>query len=1003
MILSRFLAVFAGIFCMAITDALAVGIVGTPGPRPSIAGRMPTMPTMTLASGRIVTIGGGGTTTGGSFLTQGDGCNVVGLGTCDSIQPDTMTSNRCTQRYLACLKTEAVCGSNFELCDTAKRFEAKRFMCQESLALCPAGAIQSLFGLAKIPIVEEKRMTCDGESVVVQRKFNPDICTGLTLNYKSGAREQESLIGTEIMNGAEYVAKNAIKTCQNTADACIENACRSAPFKCTTVDRLSNANYTEIANLISTSGSTSPQEATRTRVRPQLVEQYVKNMSWEKDNMFNYLKGACKVEIGGSKACFMMVEERAPKNGEEEDELNMGFVYDAVMTGEINRLNANQAKIHEWLALSVRNTMDRCTEATRQCVVSACGHGSLAMCYGQAIAHNPHKAVKLQDIPYIGGQCESVINANQDCADVLANGNNREVVWDRIWNTSGNDTLGIQEQLNLELTQLFNETALQKKRKACVDYADACVLRQCGKNYESCLISGDYVNGAHRNETFFGGSNPLSTGDVLGLLTGSYIGGGFSKSMAMGLCLIPVKKNQDCADWFDVQFAKVNSGMSADSWNSPNNARNAWLGSYGAKTNVNGEDMFCRSSVTYSKLTETRDITDTDPEIEDYSHTRTTETSSRTEHCAKIEQNLFDDLINDAAQTAQSMLSRKKAQEKAWCEAKNNGAKPSAFQWVKAAGMAAPTGSIAAITGGIENFELRGFATPGTPTTDLFGSFCQVTILLSSSDANVERCLTEGSDSHKPGINRMVHTSAGRTHACGSQISGTQLEKFNNCLEELAKKQAEKDIKASGFQQILPWLTGAAGAGLGAWGLNALTNSQLNKVEKERERKNDKQVDDRLRKLLNQRLDCAAGVNKVNPKTLYAGDASAYCENNKDKCGAIVGSDERWAPIEAAPNGNIEKLMKECGEQAALLRKAEGVVDQRNTGVNKAPWQIGSAIVGGVGGGLLIGLTTKSLIDQSIEGKRDEQVKKWFETIGNKIECKINGKIVARYLEEIQL
>jgi len=80
-----------------------------------------------------------------TYPTDGSVLGQLITGAAISNRYDTST---CVKRYTSCLKKDSVCGNDFELCTTDKEFRKQRVFCDSTLARCQSEGVIQLFGSA---------------------------------------------------------------------------------------------------------------------------------------------------------------------------------------------------------------------------------------------------------------------------------------------------------------------------------------------------------------------------------------------------------------------------------------------------------------------------------------------------------------------------------------------------------------------------------------------------------------------------------------------------------------------------------------------------------------------------------------------------------------------------------------------------------------------------------------------------------------------------------------
>ena len=721
--------------------------------------------------------------------------NPVNPASCENPAPEQTTISRCVPRYLNCLRQDTVCGEHFELCTdtkTYKDFNRAKILCQDILATCPAEAIKSIFGVTNMTITEQTA-NCDGIITVIKRTFNPALET-------LRPQGDENSLYRDMVAGAEWAARNAVQTCKNVADRCIRVSCEKDPHKCFPRTFNSYADAVDIVNLHLSSQS-------RKRISPEIVANYIDNMAWDDQNVKGYIRGQCREEVGGNPLCFMVANPgKTAKNTDLVDEVEMNLTFQEIFYGSTGgRWNANQSRIKEWLALAIEKSLIDCKGVAKNCVKSACGSGSLAACYGAAIDMSDKNAPirietgKLAD--KIEAMCAPQVNATQSCKDLFPES---EDMWEKVWGTRSGTTftdggLGLAAELNMELASMFSEGTVKKLRMECQNAAEDCVRKQCGRDFEYCFVNGTLNHG-------------ITQGTILdGVFSGAFAGG-FSKDMARGLCMIPVKKIPACQDYFDIQYAKMSDYESGDSWGTGASLRNAWQGQQNLSTN---QPLICTVTTTYTTTIQKEprvDIVTGEPMKDSDGNFIFDDISLGTyghanKKCEQQEQNIFNQLISEISETAQQVMITRQNRVKETCRARNN--RGGTFTWAKAP-VSRP-----------RDYDRRGFAKSQPETPDLWGAFCQMKINVHLGDSLQNRLITTGFDNSKCITEYFVDKTDVRM--CGETIDTNCLNQIATQIRTNAKIKPGDEVKESfcvkhpGFCSILVG-TVATGGGMAAGG-----------------------------------------------------------------------------------------------------------------------------------------------------------------------------------------
>ncbi|MDR0967387.1 MAG: hypothetical protein LBL75_00950 [Rickettsiales bacterium] len=852
--------------------------------------------------------------------------------TCANPLPDRLTSNRCISRYESCLKGENVCGSHFELCYDKPQFNRVKIMCQDILSQCPADAIKSLYGVnitTSDDFSAANRTMCDGESKLTARSFARNGVTISLADLGTGDIATDSRIDLMIKEGNDWAAANSVKTCNNVADACIQNACEEAPQKCISPDGFSDIDKTQMVNVMSSG-------ATNVRIDANMLSTWIDNMSWGESEVRGYLKEKCLDVIGANKWCNMVTNNgKAPTESDLMDSFNIEDVYDDIMyTGIGPRWKMAQSKIKEMAATATQSSIDQCRLDLETCVVNACGEGSKARCYGLAKQGNT-VSIKNRAGDAIIGQCKNLIENNQYCKDVFLpkDSKNTSVVWKRIWD---DDAMGAIVGLDQGLQQMFNEQSVADMRASCQATASQCVKQMCGDDYSGCFLSsqaaGDYQNKVVKN----------------GVVSGTSYSGGFDVNMARDLCMMTIKTASTCTEYFDVQYAKQSSGVSADAWGTANSVRNAW----GTSTSgVVRSDGVCRVSDNYISAV------DSNGNAIDATQKITTEDKN----CAKQEYAIFDELMADTATTAQGIIEREANQLKNDCENKNvKGSASKDYIW-------------ASLSNLDSSDEFNGFDDV-TATSDPFGGFCAVRVRIASNNDKVMKAL--GGDS----TGKIKYYPKGVNLVCNG-LTDSQLKKIENELASELKtcktgQTPEVDGCVAGIEGIW-WKTGLASLGgaavTGLGGIlagNAIQNSMNTGVSS-------LTADEQYKLSMCQACVSAGGKG-------YSKDTACYpdASNTADADAAAAMCNASLAQLNTKVAGAKNNLMS------------------LNTDGGKWGGIIGAG-VGAIGVGVATNVALNNKEDSDLSAARQAAIENFY--ANTNINCYVGGKKVAAFGDEFTI
>lgn len=932
---------------------------------------------------------------------------------CDNILPDQMTTARCIQRYMACLKQDTVCGEHFESCGTKNKFNQKKIFCQERLLACPDEGIAAIFGMTvKSATVKAE---CDGESVVVERNFSAPSGGLAALEPQTG-----SMLEGDMDDGALWLADNAATACVNVVDGCIRRACEGNAFKCISSGALTAGDYITVA------GAVTSVAATSFRVDTEMVQRYVNNMIYDGEQVKKYIQGVCETDIGTNQACYMVVNGNVPKNDSWlTDTFEIQAIYnDMVQT----RMGTNKNKILEWLAHGIGSAITSCKNATSDCVKTACGSGSLAACYGMALdggAININNTKLGEIIEY---RCSGQIVNNQSCKDLLVDkGTSGSVtdVWKNVWGdrtaNAGTDAyngkFGLVGQLNNELSYMFSEAIIRDMFTQCRDESEACVRRECGSGFTNCYINDQHLTSSSAmaaNSNY--GSVEISNGIASATANAA---GGFDEVMARNLCIIPIKRSLACQNYFDIEYAKNPPVGQAYSW------AGAWGGLSGAVGSSSGgwsttaitqgtkTTEACSASKTYTRTVQSG----CDASGENCTATDSIDIiagSAAAQNCATQEAAIFGELIADVAATATAKLTLEQNKLKNQCESRRGQmASADNFIWAERPSTIPDDYSIKGL----------GSNTVTTGTPNLWGAFCQVKVSIMSTDPHISEKLSKTS----------AYFSLGDAVMCGSWITQSDL---NNITASIKAGVSVDDTA----EKNAWWIAGAAGALLGAVGGGVLGNKIGTELDDNKNAAKDNIDMDEIKGQLAALDKCAdvatglltsvqgisenncykmvadtqngckyLGVAGVNSDAITLGKVEAaecsqgLTQKKNGSCDDISWSNYKKLECTGG-SGLLDKIAK--ARQDLLKAQSDAV-----TGVESKAGRNWGTAIGAIGGAALGGAATGLLahnvarIEREVRQKRakDAAVAEWFENVGSKIQCAIGGKPVGYYGDVIEI
>ncbi|MCL2737750.1 MAG: hypothetical protein FWE17_02725, partial [Alphaproteobacteria bacterium] len=710
-------------------------------------------------------------------------------------------------------------------------------------------------------------------------------------------------------------------------------------------------------------------ERARFVVPPTLVRNYAENMLWEDANVMQYLRAECGSEIGTNEHCFRLANPNSRFGSSDQFEANLAF--DTVMTGEINRRAWVQARSIEWLAAAVAEVVTSCELAIEDCVKNTCGFGSMASCYGRA--RNRDGLVNLaagtvnDEIARI---CRPQIAENQHCRDLRPAGESATAVWTHFWG-AGAESTRLSARLSSQLQNAFSETGKANMRRACQTAATACVRQECGNDFTRCLVRGADDDTGRRE--FNNDGRPIIAGAQAG---------GFSQDMARGLCMLTVKEIRACNDWFDIQFAEsamTESGQwgALDSWTAGRDARNAWGGDN--RTHVCVLERMPMIEAEVQAIGDMRMFRNLGVAA------RRADVSENDFGCAMQGRRIFDELIADIAAEAQQRLIVAANEAKNQCLDRNRvrGLQDN-FVWANVSDLRDRFNPVQ----GILVQDIR-------PTADIWDGFCAVRITMNSDDTIL--------NNHLSGVmasRNVRYFSVGDAAVCGSWMSQSDLESLEDAVRA-ANPQSRVQKGTSG--RWMGAITGILGGGAGGIAVgNMIGNAGA------RDNCTTRGGTSACNMCGHQIRGTDAG--DVDDRVWYTCDISIIGNE------VVVSNREtsREPPVSEGGGGRIGDTFI-----ASTLRGCNDAVDnllnQCNAGNRNRTMQLGrhgitGGLVGAAGLGA-VGLIAGNQIDVARQRtaqeeerlKQDAAVAEWFNTIGSRINCFIDGRQVGRFGDPIEI
>ena len=683
-----------------------------------------------------------------------------------------LTKDQCVKKYTACLKKDAVCGADFELCTDNTEFKKQALACESTLARCKNDGKEELFGKASL---------------------------ASSLTPAAGSRLDEM-----IKEGEALAVNNAVATCNKVTDQCILNACSKNPNKCI-------EGRPEL--LIRISDAANGGKAITTQ---DLME--ISKITTKRD-ITSYISQECKQTIGSNRYCYMTVKKMpVTKESVLTNPDNVDDVFDDMYQGEFGRFAALKTKIDQIVDKYDAKIQDKCIDTMSSCAMRSCGGGVGSVCYTQS--RNGDGSVSITKTPKsykeIKSACRAIVDTDANCqyaavlntsglyGDYLSEESN--VFTTLFPDGAATDPIGIVAYLNSLLATSYNDAAIESLRKQCQATALGCVKSMCGKEYVNC----------YRNRTDIV-AGTYATGDAKFDRSMNKVGGVLDYNIVIGLCLNTIKNSSVCeehlkiaananardTDKLDKQSWFYDTGEKDDAGNAKMNeygsVREGWLGSNSTKVQSKFTDKVvvgCRitedeanskdNCVAYATMD---DVNGSCEGVMDEDGCLYSEPvyQGMTEYVLdNAGKTLFQELLVDVEKEVQAKYNAKLTKEQNACLANNNGGiqgasdNGSTFMWVKLRSNKIP-----------KNYVMKGLeANQFSASNDLYGSFCRAKITVTSDDPAVQKVLSDDKYSRAA----TAYFAVGDSFTCGSWLS-------DKTLEEITKKVAENAVKQQGMEK----------------------------------------------------------------------------------------------------------------------------------------------------------------------------------------------------------
>lgn len=866
-----------------------------------------------------------------------------------------LSAEKCVKSYTACLKKDAVCGQDFELCTDNTEFKKQALTCASTLARCQSDGKTELFGT-----------TANAES----------------LQPANGSRLNEMIV-----EGAALAVNNAVATCNKVTDQCILNACTKNPNKCI-------EGRPEI--LIRIADATNGGKAVTTQ---DLME--ITNITAKRE-VASYIRQECQQTIGSNKYCYMTVKAKpVTKESVLTDPDNVSEVFEDMYNGEFGRFAALNDKITQIADKFDAKVQDKCVDTMTSCAMRSCGGGIGSVCYSQSrdLATGEVNIAKTsKSYQEVKSACRAIVDVDANCqyAAVLSKGNlyagymsDENSVFSTLYPedaTISPDPIGVIATLNATLAQSYNDAAIENMRKQCQTVALSCVKSMCGKDYTNCyrnrtdIMAGTY----NTDQTKFNNSM-------------NKMGGVLDYNIVIGLCMNTVKDSSVCNEHLKIAISKLTDDTT--SWGANTSVRGAWkdANSVTATEAVDPDKVVI--GCTVSKISDDCPAgIQEEPSDEGQCIGITDENGCV--YDKPVYQNLadykldnagtslFQELLADVEREAQAKYNAKLTAEQNMCLAQNNGGitgaaeNGSTFMWVKLKSNKIP-----------KNYNMKGLTTKQfTASNDLYGSFCRARITVTSDDKDIQSVLNN---------NATAYFAVGDAFTCGSWIDDKTMAKISEKVGE--RKLCEegygvwdtKTGKCSGtsvkekvayaWGTIAPALAGGAiTTGLTESGLISNWMASANE-------KNGISSDTitKWQAKCGKATASAQSASDAEQANIYAAQAYTACSNmgvpESEGCKKIT-----VATVDDAFKNKMKALADGC-------EGYESYAENGQRGKSQQAARVTIPIVTTIAAGALGAGITASVIETKKEEIKNKAVAEWMEDIGEHIQCYLGADELGSY------
>ena len=777
-----------------------------------------------------------------------------------------ISDSECVEAYTECMKSDEVCGSDFQECTTRKLFHGQMPKCLNVLSQCSSSGISNLFGtsavasLGTIKTQDSKTgeildytYPTDGSVMgqwVSAAAINNQYDTSTCVKRYTSCLQKDSVCGAdfELCTTTKDFKKQAL-FCDSTLARCQSAGVKElfgvypwTPSSATINGRVSSMieDGAKLAalNAVSTCYKVVEQcflgactanpfrciegSTLDTVVAANLASETPENTTYieegatstgtvSKTDVNRFLKTSCLDTIGSNKYCHMTFREKTPTKGELADIDTQEEVFDAAID---QRKKYVDSKIQDIMQKFDTRAKDKCADTIRTCAMRTCGEGIGSVCY-TSVFDGKNESINKESVrEQIKRGCESIVNTDTNCQYAYSAVKNEaysysylnDGVFDTLFpvydETNKQDPIGVVASLNSTLANNYSMSAIAEMKKQCQSVAKSCVKTMCGTDYVNC----------YRNRTDILSDLTKSDDDAFDKSMNK-VGGVLDYTIVLGLCMETVKGADVCDEHLKIEQARLAQGANlTNNWGASSSVRDGWIDAGGSKSvTVDTEtvqkvdangNQICANSKGDEGICYQMDA---DADVYDEPVYQSYKTYLTTQAATS----LFRELISDIEYEAQAKYNAKLTKQQNMCMSANSGGimgqndLASTFMWAKLKNNKVPTNYASA---GLKPNQF-------VASNDLYGSFCRVRVNVQSDNKDIQDAINKGADW------ATAYFAAGDSFTCGSWISSSDLEKIAKIVGEDARNNAELSQK----ENLKWWLAplGAVASGVGGAYLGA--------------------------------------------------------------------------------------------------------------------------------------------------------------------------------------